>query len=70
MKKRMFRRAIAALVPCSATVLAYALKPEVRVTARGEPVNLETLVPAAFGNWRIDSSVISGSGQPRGARKT
>lgn len=65
MKQRMFRRAIAALVlMLSATVLAYALKPEVRVTARGEPVNLETLVPAAFGNWRIDSSVIPVQANP------
>lgn len=65
MTSRLLWRATAALVlMLLATVLAYTLKPDTHAVPQGEPVNLEALVPASFGAWRVDPSVVPVQANP------
>lgn len=48
---------ILATLMFSATVLAVVLRPTIRLAEQGPKIDLETLVPKAFGEWRIDDSL-------------
>ncbi len=46
------------IVMIFASGLALVARPSVRMAERRAPVNLETAVPASFGDWRIDTSIV------------
>ena len=39
--------------------LAMALKPTVKIADNGPKINLETLIPTQFGDWKIDETIIA-----------
>lgn len=45
------------LMMLAAAGMALALKPTERLAAQGQQVDLETLIPARFGEWTLDSTV-------------
>lgn len=46
------------IVMIFASGLALVARPSARMAERRAPVNLETAVPASFGDWRIDTSIV------------
>lgn len=42
----------------AASVFAVVLRPTHKVADQGQKVNLETMVPTAFGDWKIDSTLV------------
>jgi EpsI family protein len=52
-----FRHFVAMVAMISASLLAIAAKPTLKIADIGPKVDLEALVPNAFGAWRIDTSV-------------
>lgn len=48
---------VAALVMCAGSALALVARPTAKIADRGPKVVLETLFPARFADWRIDTSL-------------
>lgn len=46
------------LFMCTAAVLALALTPKQRVADQGPKIDLETMIPKKFGDWRVDESIV------------
>ncbi|MBI2226297.1 MAG: EpsI family protein, partial [Betaproteobacteria bacterium] len=38
--------------------LAYVMTPTKKVTSDADKVNLETMIPESFGEWKIDTSIV------------
>ena len=52
------RRAFAAaLVMCAGSALALVARPTAKIADRGPKIVLETLIPAQFADWRVDTSM-------------
>ncbi len=49
---------VVAICMLLAAGLAFALTPRQLAADKGERIDLETLVPQSFGDWRIDSSIV------------
>lgn len=48
---------VAALVMCAGSALALVARPTAKIADRGPKIVLETLFPARFADWRIDTSL-------------
>jgi EpsI family protein len=46
------------IVMIFAAGLALVARPSARMAERRAPINLETAVPASFGDWRVDTSIV------------
>lgn len=57
MKFISFKHLIIGFCMFAAAGLALALKPTVKVADRGPKIDLETLIPKEFGDWKIDGTV-------------
>lgn len=58
MKRVNFRNLVLGLAMLAAAGLAVAMKPTIRVADQGPKVDLETMIPKAFGDWRVDESIV------------
>ena len=58
MKKSLITSIILGILMVSSGALTMALTPTVNIADQQEMLNLEALIPAQFGNWQIDSSII------------
>lgn len=58
MNKRLVGPIVAALVMALSAGAAYALKPRVKLADEGSKVDLETMVPKQFGEWRVDTNIV------------
>ena len=52
-----------------ASVLAIALKPTIRMADSGPKINLESLIPKQFGQWKIDETISNGIVNPEVANQ-
>lgn len=57
MKLISFKHLIIGLFMFAAAGMALALKPTTRVADAGPKVDLETLIPKTFGDWKIDATI-------------
>ena len=57
MKILNLKQLIVGLAMLAAAGLAMALKPTERIADTGPKINLETLIPAEFGDWKIDATI-------------
>lgn len=57
MRRTSFKHLLIGLCMFAAAGLALALKPAVRLTDVESKLNLETLIPAQFGDWKLDETV-------------
>ncbi|MCA1925298.1 MAG: EpsI family protein [Thiobacillus sp.] len=57
MKFISFKHLIIGLCMFAAAGLAMALKPTTKIADSGPKVDLETLIPKAFGDWKIDTTI-------------
>lgn len=58
MKKSLITSIILGILMVSSGALTMALTPTVKIADQQEMLNLEALIPAQFGNWQIDNSII------------
>ena len=58
MKFISFRHAIIGLCMFAAAGMAMALKPTVKIADSGPKINLEVLIPKAFGDWKVDETIV------------
>ena len=58
MKKSLITSIILGILMVSSGALTMALTPTVKIADQQEMLNLEALIPAQFGNWQIDESII------------
>jgi EpsI family protein len=58
MKLFSIRHLVIGLAMLMAFGLSIAMKPTVRTADKGPKVNLEAMIPVAFGDWKIDPTVI------------
>lgn len=58
MKLISFKHLVIALCMFVAAGMAIALKPTAKIADAGRAIDLETLIPKQFGEWRIDESII------------
>ncbi|AEJ01041.1 EpsI family protein [Nitrosomonas sp. Is79A3] len=58
MKKSLITSIILGILMVSSGALTMALTPTVKIADQQEMLNLDALIPAQFGNWQIDSSII------------
>lgn len=58
MKKSLITSIILGVLMVSSGALTMALTPTVKIADQQEMLNLEALIPAQFGNWQIDNSII------------
>jgi len=58
MKKSLITSIILGILMVSSGALTMALTPTVKIADQQEMLNLESLIPAQFGNWQIDNSII------------
>jgi len=64
MNRRFLASAVLGLAMAATSVLTLALTPTHKVAASREQFTLEQLIPARFGSWRIDDSVLPLSPDP------
>lgn len=57
MKFLSFKHLVIGLCMFAAAGLALALKPTQRIADAGPKIDLETLIPKAFGDWQIDTTI-------------
>ena len=57
MKAVSLKHLIVGLSMFAAAGLAMALKPTIKIADKGPKINLETLIPAQFGDWKIDENI-------------
>lgn len=57
MKLVSFKHLVIGLCMFAAAGMALALKPTVKVADSGPKIDLETLIPQAFGDWKIDTTI-------------
>lgn len=57
MKPVSFKHLVIGLCMFAAAGMALALKPTVKVADSGPKIDLETLIPKAFGDWKIDTTI-------------
>ena len=55
---------IIALLMITAAIMAVLLQPHTRMADELPPVKLATAIPASFGDWRIDTSIVPVSTSP------
>ncbi|QLQ01520.1 MAG: EpsI family protein [Thiobacillus sp.] len=58
MKLISFRHLVIGLCMFAAAGMALALKPTVRIVDSEPKLDLETLIPKAFGDWKIDETIV------------
>ena len=58
MKLISFKHLVIGLCMFAAAGMALALKPTVKVADSGPKVDLEVLIPKAFGDWKIDETIV------------
>lgn len=58
MRKSLITSIILGILMVSSGALTMALTPTVKIADQQEMLNLEALIPAQFGNWQIDNSII------------
>lgn len=58
MKKSLIISIIIGILMVSSGVLTMALTPTQRIADQQEKVNLEIMIPAKFGDWQIDKSIV------------
>ena len=58
MRASLIRSIVISCLMASAAALAYTAKPNVKIADLGPKVNLETMIPSAFGDWKIDTTVV------------
>lgn len=58
MKKSLIISIILGILMVSSGVLTMALTPTQRIADQQEKVNLEIMIPAKFGDWQIDKSIV------------
>ncbi|OZA13171.1 MAG: EpsI family protein [Hydrogenophilales bacterium 17-62-8] len=58
MKLISFKHLVIGLCMFAAAGMALALKPTVKVADSGPKVDLEVLIPKAFGNWKVDETIV------------
>lgn len=57
MKRISFKHLIIGISMFAAAGMALALKPTARLADAASNINLETVVPAQFGNWKVDETI-------------
>jgi hypothetical protein len=57
MKLLSFKHLVIGLCMFAAAGMALALKPTTRIADAGPKIDLETLIPKTFGDWKIDETV-------------
>lgn len=57
MKAVSLKHLIIGLCMLAAAGLAMALKPTAKIADKGPKINLETLIPTQFGDWKIDATI-------------
>lgn len=50
--KPLYRNLILAMLMVCSSALAFAMRPTLRIASESSPVNLETMIPRQFGEWR------------------
>ena len=58
MKRISFKHLIIGLCMFAAAGMALALKPTTKIADAGPKIDLETLIPREFGEWKIDESLV------------
>ena len=58
MKKSLITSIILGILMVSSGVLTMALTPTQRIADQQEKINLEIMIPAKFGDWQIDKSIV------------
>ena len=58
MKLISFKHLVIGLCMFAAAGLALALKPTVRMADSGPKIDLETMVPKRFGDWKVDETIV------------
>ena len=58
MKLISFKHLVIGLCMFAAAGMALALKPTIKVADSGPKVDLEVLIPKAFGDWKIDETIV------------
>ena len=58
MKLISFKHFIIGLCMFAAAGMALALKPTIKISDAGPAINLETLIPKQFGEWKLDESLV------------
>lgn len=58
MKKSLITSVILGILMVSSGVLTMALTPTQRIADQQEKINLEIMIPAKFGDWQIDKSIV------------
>lgn len=58
MKPTSYKHYVIGLCMFAAAGMALALKPSVKMADAGPKINLETMVPKSFGDWKIDETIV------------
>jgi EpsI family protein len=58
MKFISFKHAIIGLCMFAAAGMALALKPTVKIADSGPKIDLEVMIPKAFGDWKVDETIV------------
>lgn len=58
MKLLSFRHLVVGLCMFAAAGMALALKPTQKIADAGPKIDLETLIPKTFGDWKIDTTIV------------